>query len=106
MGNQIQENCSGFHQRMPQKRKQKGKGRPLAVPSLDNKPSYETLDPVQLSTPGTTPQVKLSLHLAELVGAGDGNLVRARVGVKKVSMEEVEEEESAQSSCEEGTSGP
>jgi len=94
---------------MPQKRKQKGKGRPLSVPSLDNNPRYETPDPVQLPTPAATPQVKLPLRFninGSVYSAEGGRLVRAKVGVRKVELEEVEAEESAQSSCEEGTSGP
>jgi len=89
---------------MPQKRKQKGRGRPLSVPSLDNKPRYETPDPVQLPTPRTTPQVKLPLRLHEATPP----LVGANVGARKMEMELVkeEEEESAQSSCKEETSGP
>jgi len=91
-----------FLQRMPQKRKQKGRGRLLSVPSLDNKPRYETPDLVQLPTPAPTPQVKLPLRLHDSIPP----LVRANVGARKMELEEVEEEESAQSSCEEGTSGP
>ena len=56
-----------FLQRMSQKRKQKGGGRPLYVPSLNNKPSYETPDPMQLPTPIATLQVKLLLRLHEAV---------------------------------------
>ncbi|KAF8418676.1 hypothetical protein EV426DRAFT_678932 [Tirmania nivea] len=46
---------------MPQIRKGKGKAsaRPLAVPNLDNRPRYETPDPMQLATPGPTPRVQL-----------------------------------------------
>jgi len=84
---------------MPQKRKQKGRGRPLSVPSLKNKPRYETPDPVQLLTPGATPQVKLPLRFNDSVHS-------AEAGVRKVEMEEVGEEDSSQSSCVEGTSGP
>ena len=94
-----------FLSRMPQKRKQKGRGRPLSVPSLDNKPRYETPDPVQLPTPGMTPQVKLPLRFSDSVRSAEGRLVRAKVGVR-MEMEEVMGEESAQSSCEAGTSGP
>jgi len=91
---------------MPQKRKQKGRGRPLSVPALNNKPRYETPDPVQLPTPGTTPQVKLPLRFNDSVYSAEGKLVRAKVGTINVEMEEVEDEESTQSSCEEGTLGP
>jgi len=90
---------------MPQKRKQKGKGRPLSVPSLNNKPRYETPDPVQLPTPGTTQQVKLPLHFSDSIGSIEGRVCRAKAGVR-MEMEEVMEEESTQSSCEEGMSGP
>lgn len=46
---------------MPQIRKGKGKAsaRPLAVPNLDNRPRYETPDPMQQATPGPTPRVQL-----------------------------------------------
>jgi len=89
---------------MPQKRKQKGRGSPLSIPSLDNKPRYETPDPVQLPTPVATLQVKLPLCVLEATSP----LVRADVGARKMEMELVKEvaEESAQSRCEEGTSGP
>jgi len=80
---------------MPQKRKPKGKGRPLSLPFLDNNPRYKTSHPVQLPTPWKTPQLKLPLRPAKFVCTGNGKLVRARVGMKKVSMEEVEQEESA-----------
>jgi len=101
---------------MPQKRKQKGSGRPLLVPSLDNKPRYETPDPEQLPTPVATPQAKLPLRLHEATTP----LIRANVGARKIDerkidaiFEELEltmkkslEEESAQTSCKEGMSGP
>jgi len=67
---------------MPQKRKQKGRGRPLSVPSLDNKPRYETPDPVQLPTPAATPQVKLPLRLHDSIPP----LVRANVGARKLEL--------------------
>jgi len=101
---------------MPQKRKQKGRCRPLSVQSLDNKPRYKTPDPVQLPTPLATPQAKLPLRLHKATTP----LVRANVGARKIdegriyaifeelesTMKESFEEESAQTTYEEGTSGP
>jgi len=102
---------------MPQKRKQKARGRPLSVPSLDNKPRYEIPDPVQLPTSAATLQVKLPLRLYEATTP----LVRANVVARRLKlldsldsmvedlegvMKELLEKDIAQSICEEGTSGP
>jgi len=67
---------------MPQKRKQKGRDRPLSVPSLDNKPRYETPDLVQLPTPAATPQVKIPLRLHEATTL----LVRSNVGARRLEL--------------------
>ncbi|RPB20381.1 hypothetical protein L211DRAFT_852404 [Terfezia boudieri ATCC MYA-4762] len=54
---------------MPQHRKGKGRSaKPLAVPTLDNRPRYKTPDPVQPPTPGPTPSAILPTIFKKRLG--------------------------------------
>jgi len=72
-------------------RKGKGMAKPLAVPSLDNKPRYSTPDVQQLPTPEPTPAAKARSRRSSSIFVKDGGpLVRAKLTTR--SKEEWERE--------------
>jgi len=86
-------------------RKGKGMAKPLAVPSLDNKPRYSTPDVQQLPTPEPTPAVKAkSRGLLTLEEEMNRPLVRAKVTMRsKEEWEREWEEWKQQVQCEQAT---